>query len=120
MRLATLVAFAFAVQENVEHLIAHGHAPIAGVLIGPEYPLALPVIGLVSALAAVLVALIARTQEQLVAAIEAALRSANSRATPWRSPSATASLPRRIGPRTPRGRPRLLLHWRSSDHLNEP
>ncbi len=75
VRLATLVAFAFAVQENVEHLVAHGHAPIAGVLVGPEYPLALPVIGLVTAIAAALLALIARTQEQLVAAIDAALRS---------------------------------------------
>ena len=73
-RLSVLVAVAFAVQENVEHLIAHGHAPLAGVLIGPEYPLALPVIGLVTAVAAALVALFARTQEELVAAIEAALR----------------------------------------------
>ena len=73
-RLAAIVAVAFAVQENVEHLIAHGHAPIAGVLVGPEYPLALPVIGLVTAIAAALVALIARTQEELVAAIDAALR----------------------------------------------
>ena len=84
---------AFAVQENVEHLIAHGHAPIAGVLVGPEYPLALPVIGLVTAIAAALVALVARTQEELVAAIEAALRRPNSRATPSRSPSATPALP---------------------------
>ena len=73
-RLSVLVAVAFAIQENVEHLIAHGHAPIAGVLVGPEYPLALPVIGVVTAVAAALVALFARTQEQLVAAIEAALR----------------------------------------------
>jgi hypothetical protein len=73
-RLAALVAVAFAVQENVEHLIAHGHAPIAGVLVGPEYPLALPVIGLVTAIAAVLVALVTRRQEELVTAIGAALR----------------------------------------------
>jgi len=73
-RLAAIVAVAFAVQENVEHLIAHGHAPFAGVLIGPEYPLALPVIALVTAIAAWLVALVARRQEELVAAIEAALR----------------------------------------------
>jgi len=73
-RLAAIVAIAFAVQENVEHLIAHGHAPFAGVLIGPEYPLALPVIALVTAITAGLVALVARTQDELVAAIEAALR----------------------------------------------
>jgi len=73
-RLAVLVAVAFAVQENVEHLIAHGHAPIAGALLGPEYPLALPVIGFVSAIAAALSALVARTQEALVVAIQAALQ----------------------------------------------
>jgi hypothetical protein len=72
-RLAAIVAVAFAVQENVEHLIVHGHAPFAGVLVGPEYPLALPVIALVTAITAGLVALVARTQEELVAAIEAAL-----------------------------------------------
>jgi hypothetical protein len=55
-------------------LVAHGHAPIAGALIGPEHPLAIPVIGLVTAIAAAMVALVARTQEALVAAIEAALR----------------------------------------------
>jgi hypothetical protein len=73
-RLAILVAIAFALQENAEHLIAHGHAPIAGALIGPEHPLAIPVIGLVTAIAGAMVALVARTQEALVAAIEAALR----------------------------------------------
>ena len=76
-RLAVLVAVAFAVQENVEHLIAHGHAPIAGALLGPEYPLALPVIGFVSAIAAALSALVARTQEALVVAIQAALQRPN-------------------------------------------
>jgi ABC-type thiamin/hydroxymethylpyrimidine transport system permease subunit len=72
-RLAALVAVAFAVQENAEHLVAHGHAPIAGALLGPEYPLALPVIGFVTGIAAAVAALVARTQEALVVAIEAAL-----------------------------------------------
>jgi hypothetical protein len=92
-RLAVLVAIAFAVQENAEHLIAHGHAPLAGALIGPEYPLAIPVIGLVTAIAAALVALVARTQEALVAAIEAALRR------PVRAPRAGARPPQRLGSR---------------------
>jgi hypothetical protein len=101
-RLAALVGIAFAVQENVEHVIAHGHAPIVGVLVGPEYPLALPVIGLVTAIAAVLVALVARTQEVLVAAIEAALRW-RTRAPrlharpPQRLPSTTGSVLARRG-----------------------
>jgi hypothetical protein len=101
-RLVALVAIAFAVQENVEHLIAHGHAPVLGVLVGPEYPLALPVIGLVTAVAAMLVALVARTQEELVAAIEAALRW-RTRAPrlharpPQRLPSTTGSVLARRG-----------------------
>jgi len=101
-RLSALVAVAFAVQENVEHVIAHGHAPILGVLVGPEYPLALPVIGLVTAIAATLIALVARTQEELVAAIEAALRW-RTRAPrlharpPQRLPSATGSVLARRG-----------------------
>lgn len=74
LRLASVVAVGFAIQENVEHLFVHGHAPGAGALIGPEYPLALPVIGLVSTLAAVVLALVARTRDALVAAIAAALR----------------------------------------------
>jgi hypothetical protein len=73
--LAILVAVAFAVQENLEHLAAHGHAPGIGALLGPEYPLALPVIALVTGLAATISALIARHHEALVAAIQAVLRS---------------------------------------------
>ena len=52
VRLAAIVTVAFAIQENVEHLIAHGHAPIAGVLaplehcfrpdLAPSYEAALP------------------------------------------------------------------------------
>ena len=105
-RLAVLVAVAFAVQENVEHLIAHGHAPIAGALLGPEYPLALPVIGFVSAIAAALFALLARTQEALVVAIEAALQRPTRAPRLGVRPPATALVPHRFGPRSPRGRPR--------------
>ena len=69
-RLALVVALGFAVQENLEHLLTHGHAPGLGVLAGPEYPLALPIIGLVTAATAVVAALVSRTQ-QVVEAIEA-------------------------------------------------
>ena len=118
-RLAALVAVAFAVQENVEHLIAHGHAPIAGALVGPEYPLALPVIGLVTAIAAALVALVARTQEALVAAIEAALRRPIRAPRLGVRPPATALVPHRFGPRSPRGRPRSSGSGLRLNHLNE-
>jgi hypothetical protein len=74
LRLGAVVAIGFAIQENVEHVIAHGHAPGAGALLGHEAPLALPVIGLISAVAAAFAALVARAHEALVVAIEMALR----------------------------------------------
>lgn len=74
LRLVAVVAVGFAIQENVEHSIIHGHAPGVGALLGPEYPLALPVIGLIGAIAAMVAAIVTRTQEALVLAIEAALR----------------------------------------------
>lgn len=74
LRLTAVVAIGFVIQENVEHSIIHGHAPGVGALVGPEYPLALPVIGLIGAVAAAVAAIVTRTQEALVLAIEAALR----------------------------------------------
>ena len=76
LRLVAVVAVGFLIQENVEHSIIHGHAPGVGALLGPEYPLALPVIGLIAAVAASVAAIVTRTQEALVLAIEAALRRA--------------------------------------------
>jgi hypothetical protein len=73
-RLLPLVAIGFLVQENVEHLIGHGHAPGLGALAGPEYPLAIPIIGLITALAALGAAVLSRTEEALLAAIGEALR----------------------------------------------
>jgi hypothetical protein len=90
LRLGVVVAIGFTIQENVEHLIAHGHAPVAGALLGPETPLALPVIGLITAVAAAMAALVAGAQEALVAAIEAALRR------PMRAPLAGPRPPARL------------------------
>jgi hypothetical protein len=87
LRLGLVVSAGFVLQENVEHLVIHGHGLGAGALFGPEYPLAMPVIGFVSALAAVVAALVARTRDALVSAIVAALR-----------PLARAP---RVGPRPP-------------------
>jgi hypothetical protein len=56
--LSAVVAVAFAVQENVEHLAGHGHLIGLGALTGPEYPLAVPVLALVSLAAAALGALV--------------------------------------------------------------
>jgi hypothetical protein len=72
-RLAAMVAFGFAIQENLEHFFAHGHVIGTGALIGPEYPLALPVIAIVSFVAALGACLLAANERELVAAIAAAL-----------------------------------------------
>ena len=56
--LAGLVGVAFAIQENVEHVAGHGHLIGLGALVGPEYPLAIPVIALVSLAAAAVGALV--------------------------------------------------------------
>ncbi len=61
------VTMVFTVQENIEHLVGHGHLIGLGALSGPEYPLALPVIGLVSLIAATLGALVRWRIEVLTA-----------------------------------------------------
>lgn len=56
--LLALTATAFTVQENIEHLAGHRHLIGLSALAGPEYPLALPVIALVTLVAAALGALV--------------------------------------------------------------
>jgi hypothetical protein len=53
-----LVSIAFTIQENVEHLVGHAHLLGFGALTGPEYPLALPVIALVTFVAAAIGAVV--------------------------------------------------------------
>lgn len=72
-RLFAIVALGFVVQENVEHLGQHGHLIGVGALVGPEYPLALPVIGLITAVAAVLATVVSGTATALETVIAAAL-----------------------------------------------
>jgi hypothetical protein len=79
-RLAAVVAIGFALQENVEHVLRHGHAPGLEALIGPEFPLALPVIGLITAVAALVVAALGQVERSLLAAIADAVRRAHRRA----------------------------------------
>jgi len=57
-RLLAIVVIGFALQENVEHLTTHGHVIGVGALVGAEYPLALPILGLVSLLLAALGAVV--------------------------------------------------------------
>lgn len=72
--LFAVVAFGFLVQENVEHAAGHGHLPGTGALFGPEYPLALPVIALITLVGALLGAAAERTERALATAIEQVLR----------------------------------------------
>lgn len=79
-RLLAVVAIGFVLQENIEHLIAHGHAPGLGALVGPEQPLALPVIGLITGLAALIAAASSHTERALRALIADALHRTLDRA----------------------------------------
>jgi hypothetical protein len=74
LRLFAVVALGFLLQENVEHYLDHMHAPGVGILLGPEYPLALPVIALISGAAALLATAVGGAERELLAAIAAALR----------------------------------------------
>jgi hypothetical protein len=89
-RLALVVGTGVLIQENVEHYLAHGHVLGAGALVGPEQPLAIPVIGLVSALAGAIAAFVSDRHRALVNAILAVLRR------PARAPRATLRPPSRL------------------------
>jgi hypothetical protein len=73
-RLLAVVALAFVAQENVEHVLVHGHLLGPSALLGPENPLALPVLAIITLVGAVVAVLVAGTEAALVAAITAALR----------------------------------------------
>jgi len=70
LRLFAVVAIGFVVQENLEHALAHGHSLWAGALLGPEYPLALPVIGTITLLAALLAAAFVTAERILLARLD--------------------------------------------------
>lgn len=65
-RLFAVVALVFLGQENVEHAAAHGHLIGLAALIGPEYPLALPVLAAVSGVVACLAALVRHHEAELI------------------------------------------------------
>jgi len=78
-----VVTTGFLIQENLEHLAAHGHLIGAGALAGPEYPLALPVIAGVTLAAGIVGGLIGGAESALLNAIATAL--AGLRRRPLRS-----------------------------------
>ncbi|HEX2221499.1 MAG TPA: hypothetical protein VHK06_03150 [Candidatus Limnocylindria bacterium] len=65
-RLFAVVAIGFVLQENVEHAAVHGHILGTGALFGPEYPLALPVLAVVTAFVATLIAAIGQREATLI------------------------------------------------------
>jgi hypothetical protein len=68
-RLFAVVALAFLVMENLEHFVSHGHLPGLGALLGPEYPLAIPVLAAASAVGAFLAGLVRERERALLARI---------------------------------------------------
>jgi len=103
LALFAVVAIGFLVQENLEHIKGHTHLLGVGALIGPEYPLALPVIGLITLGAALVTAAVGGAEQALLAAIGGMLRS-----LVLRPPSRLARAPLRVG--TPRRSP-LAGSW---------
>ena len=71
-RLLAVVLIGFVLQENAEHALSHGHLPGLGVLLGPEHPLAIPVIGVVTLIGALLASAVMVTEDALLAVIGAA------------------------------------------------
>lgn len=65
--LLPLASASFALLENVEHLIGHGHLIGAGALTAPEYPLAIPALTALTLLAAALGGLV-RWRERILTA----------------------------------------------------
>lgn len=98
LRLFALVAVSFMVQENVEHFLSHQHVSGLGMLLGAEYPLALPVIALISGLGALLATATGAVERELRAVIASALRRAFGHAPrslprPPRQPSVARMTP---------------------------
>lgn len=88
--LLPVVALGFMVQESVEHVIVHGHAIGIGALLGPEYPLAIPVIALITSIGAAVLGLIADAEVALLAAISSAFSSVRRAPTAARRRPATS------------------------------
>lgn len=93
LALFIVVAFGFLVQENFEHLGAHAHLPGIAALVGPEYPLAVPVIGLITLAGGILAAAVAGAERALVVAIAEILRHLSIR-----PPRRLARAPLRLAP----------------------
>lgn len=97
-RLFAVVALGFVLQENAEHLAMHSHAIGLGALIGPEYPLAAPVIGVITLIGALAATLIVGSAEALLVTIAAALAQPPERAPRRIARPPLALVPPRLSP----------------------
>jgi hypothetical protein len=68
-RLLVLVLIGFTLQENVEHALTHGHTLGLGVLLGPEHPLAVPVIATITLIGSLLASIVLVVEDALLAII---------------------------------------------------
>lgn len=100
-RLLGTVGLAFLVQENVEHAAAGRSLPGLWVLSGPEYPLAIPVLILVTGLLAAVGAWFRHRRDVLVGRLQAArtafalrTRAGHAPAVRWRLVGALVALSR--------------------------
>ena len=123
--LFAVTAAAFALQENVEHIAGHGHLIGLGALTGPEYPLALPVIAVVTFVAAALGAAGPLADRRP--------RGADRRPAPRATPAGAPSLPTagglgrdrlgsrpRLVPRPARRRPGAASDRLNRDQAGQP
>jgi hypothetical protein len=110
VRLFAVVAIGFVLQENVEHGLMHGHGLWAGALIGPEYPLAVPVIAVITLLGALIAAAFVTAERILLARTRSIARPIRAPRS-LRRPMRRIVLPGGIASRTPTGRgpPPLLV-----------
>lgn len=95
-RLLLVVAVAFLVQENAEHFVSHAHLPLLGALGGAEYPLALPLLALITLLGTIVTVVVRERETSLLARIAGGTaRPARSRGPQPRRPGGPMR-PRRI------------------------
>jgi hypothetical protein len=110
-RLLLLVLVGFTLQENLEHALTHGHTPGLSALIGPEHPLAVPVIAVITLIASLLASIVLVAEEVLLAIIR---RLGSTRRAPRRllRPVLDSRRPSTSRPRAHAGRapPGLLVH----------
>ncbi len=109
-RLLVVVLIGFALQENVEHALTHGHTPGLGALLGPEHPLAIPVIATITLIGSLLASIILVVEDALLASIRD-LDSRNRAPLRLIRPALTLRRPSMSRPRAHAGRapPALLV-----------